>query len=87
MQGIGPNFVPDVLDRNIYDEIIPVAEANAYAVARQLGKTDGVLIGISGGAALWAGMQLAQREENQGKTIVVLLPDSGERYLSTDLYK
>ncbi len=87
LQGIGPNFVPDVLDRNIYDEIIPVAEANAYAVARQLGRTDGVLVGISGGAALWAGMQLAQREENQGKTIVVLLPDSGERYLSTDLYK
>lgn len=87
LQGIGPNFVPDVLNRDIYDEIIPVAEADAFAVARQLGKTDGVLIGISGGAALWAGMQLALREENQGKTIVVMLPDSGERYLSTDLYK
>ena len=87
IQGIGANFVPGVLNREVYDEIITVSDDNAFASARQLGKTDGVLVGISGGAALWAGLQLAQRPENEGKTIVVLLPDSGERYLSTDLYK
>ena len=87
LQGIGANFVPGVLNREVYDEIITVTEDNAFACARQMGKTDGVLVGISGGAALWAGLQLAKRPENEGKTIVVLLPDSGERYLSTDLYK
>ena len=87
LQGIGANFVPGVLDREIIDEIVTVTEADAYATGRQLGKTDGVLIGISGGAALWTALQLAKKEENAGKTIVVMLPDSGERYLSTDMFK
>jgi len=87
LQGIGANFVPGVLDRDIYDEIVTVTEDDAYACARSLGKLDGVLIGISGGAALWAALQEAKKEENAGKTIVVMLPDSGERYLSTDLFK
>ena len=87
LQGIGANFVPGVLDRDIYDEIYTVTEENAYATARALGKSDGVLIGISGGAALWTALQLAKQDENAGKTIVVMLPDSGERYLSTDLFK
>ncbi|MBQ3255932.1 MAG: cysteine synthase A [Oscillospiraceae bacterium] len=87
LQGIGANFVPGVLDRDIYDEIVTVTEEDAYACARSLGKLDGVLIGISGGAALWAALREAKKEENAGKTVVVMLPDSGERYLSTDLFK
>lgn len=87
LQGIGANFVPGVLDRELIDEIITVTEADAYETGRMLGRTDGVLVGISGGAALWAALQFAQKEENAGKTIVVLLPDSGERYLSTDMFQ
>jgi len=87
LQGIGANFVPGVLDRELIDEIVMVTEADAYETGRMLGKTDGVLIGISGGAALWAALQLAKKEENAGKTIVVVLPDSGERYLSTEMYQ
>ena len=86
LQGIGANFVPGVLDRDIYDEIVTVTEDDAYDCARAVGKLDGVLIGISGGAALWAALQEAKKDENTGKTIVVMLPDSGERYLSTELY-
>lgn len=86
LQGIGANFVPEVLDTGIYDEIIPVTEEEAYAAAREMGTTEGVLVGISAGAALHAALLLAEREENAGKTIVVLLPDSGDRYLSTELY-
>ena len=86
LQGIGANFVPEVLDRDIIDEIVPVTEAQAYECARLMGKREGVLVGISSGAALYAAVQLAQREENAGKNIVVVLPDTGERYLSTDLY-
>ncbi len=87
LQGIGANFIPGVLDREIYDEVITVVEDDAYEMARTLGKTDGVLIGISGGAALWAALQVAQRAENRGKRIVVMLPDSGERYLSAGLFE
>ena len=87
LQGIGANFVPEVLDTNIYDEIITVTEDEAYAAARLAGTADGILVGISSGAALHAAIQLAAREENTGKTIVVLLPDTGERYLSTDLFR
>jgi len=86
LQGIGANFVPKVLDTSIYDRIIPVTEEQAYAAARLLGKAEGVLAGISSGAALHAAIEEAKRDENVGKTIVVLLPDSGERYLSTGLY-
>lgn len=84
LQGIGANFVPKVLDTKIYDRVIPVTEAQAYAAARLLGRTEGVLVGISSGAALHAACLLA--EENPGKTIVTLLPDTGDRYLSTDLF-
>ena len=87
LQGIGANFVPQVLDTGIYDEIITVTEENAYTAARLAGTKDGILVGISSGAALHAAITLAQCEENQGKTIVVLLPDTGERYLSTDLFR
>lgn len=87
LQGIGANFVPSVLDIGIYDEICPVTEAEAYEAARLLGKTEGVLAGISSGAALHAAIEAAKKEENTGKTIVVLLPDSGERYLSTELFR
>ena len=87
LQGIGANFVPGVLDRDIYDVVVPVTEEDAYACARAVGKLEGVLIGISSGAALWAALQEAKKDENAGKTIVVMLPDSGERYLSTDLFK
>ncbi|MDL2294336.1 cysteine synthase A [Ruminococcaceae bacterium OttesenSCG-928-D13] len=86
LQGIGAGFVPKVLDTAIYDEVIPVREADAYAASRQMGEAEGILVGISAGAALWAALQLANRPENAGKAIVVLLPDSGERYLSTPLY-
>ena len=87
LQGIGANFVPAVLDTSVYDEIITVTTQQAYAAARGMGKAEGVLVGISSGAALHAAMELAKREENHGKTIVVLLPDTGDRYLSTDLFK
>ena len=86
LQGIGAGFVPEVLDTSVYDEVIPVAEADAYAAGRQLARREGVLAGISSGAALWAALQLAKRPENKGKTIVVLLPDTGDRYLSTPLF-
>ena len=87
LQGIGANFVPAVLDRSLLDEIIPVETQDAFQTARQLAARQGVLAGISGGAALWAAMQVAARPENAGKNIVTLLPDSGERYLSTDLFE
>ena len=86
LQGIGANFVPAVLDRSILDEIIPVTEADAYALGRQLGKREGILAGISAGAALWAALQVAKRPESRGRTVVVLLPDTGDRYLSTPLF-
>ena len=87
LQGIGANFVPTVLNTEIYDEIIPVTEEDAYAAGRQIGRTEGVLVGISSGAALWAAIQVAKRPENQGKRIVVLLPDTGDRYLSTPMFQ
>ena len=86
LQGIGANFVPSVLDTSVYDEVLPVSEEAAYAAARELGRTEGILCGISSGAALHAALQAAIRPENAGKTIVVLLPDTGERYLSTALF-
>ena len=86
IQGIGAGFVPDVLNTKVYDEIIPVANEDAFATGRLIGKTEGVLVGISSGAATWAAIQLAKRPENKGKTIVVLLPDTGDRYLSTPLF-
>ncbi len=86
LQGIGANFVPEVLNTAIYDEVIPVTEDDAYAAGRTLGRTEGVLAGVSSGAALWAAIQLAKRPENQGRTIVVLLPDTGDRYLSTPMF-
>ncbi len=86
LQGIGANFVPKILDRSLLNEVIPVAQPDAEETARRLGREEGILCGISGGAALWAGLQLAARAENRGKTIVVLLPDGGERYLSTGLF-
>ncbi len=86
IQGIGAGFVPDVLDTSIYDEIIPVKDEDAFAVGRQIGRREGVLVGISSGAAVWAAIELAKRPENEGKTIVVLLPDTGDRYLSTPMY-
>ncbi len=86
IQGIGAGFVPDVLDTKIYDEIIPVDNDDAFAVGKEMGHREGVLVGISSGAALWAAIELAKRPENAGKTIVVLLPDTGDRYLSTPLF-
>ena len=86
LQGIGAGFVPKALNTVVYDEIIPVTESAAYSAARQLGRWEGFLAGISSGAALWAAMELARREENRDKTIVVLLPDGGDRYLSTHLF-
>ena len=86
IQGIGAGFVPEVLDTEIYDEILPVENEDAFAFGREMGKTEGVLVGISSGAALYAAVELAKREENAGKTIVVLLPDTGDRYLSTPLF-
>jgi len=86
IQGIGAGFVPDVLDTSIYDEIIKVKNEDAFATGKELSKTEGLLVGISSGAAAWAATELAQRPENVGKTIVVLLPDTGERYLSTPLF-
>ena len=87
LQGIGANFVPELLDREIYDEVITVTEEEAFGAARTLAKTEGILCGISSGAALFAGETLAKRKENTGKNIVVLLPDTGDRYLSTALYE
>ena len=86
LQGIGAGFVPKVLDTDVYDQIITVTEEQAYAAARNLGKNEGILVGISSGAALHAALLLAKEPENKGKTIVVLLPDTGDRYLSTDLF-
>lgn len=86
IQGIGAGFVPDVLDTKIYDEIITVSNEDAFATGREFGRTEGVLVGISSGAALWAAIELAKRPENKGKNIVVLLPDTGDRYLSTTLF-
>ncbi len=86
IQGIGAGFVPEVLDTSIYDEIIPVENDDAFAVGREIGRSEGVLVGISSGAAVWAAIELAKRPENEGKTIVALLPDTGDRYLSTPLF-
>ncbi|MDD3393700.1 MAG: cysteine synthase A [Anaerotignum sp.] len=86
IQGIGAGFVPDVLDTAIYDEIIPVENEDAFATGKQIGRLEGVLVGISSGAAVWAAIQLAKRPENKGKDIVALLPDTGERYLSTPMF-
>ena len=86
LQGIGANFVPEVLDRVVIDEVITATEADAFSAAREFGRKQGVLLGISSGAALWAAKEIACRPENEGKTIVALLPDSGERYLSTALF-
>ena len=86
IQGIGAGFVPDVLNTKIYDEIITVANEDAFATGKLMGRSEGVLVGISSGAALWAAIELAKRPENEGKTIVVLLPDTGDRYLSTPLF-
>lgn len=86
LQGIGANFIPEVLDRAVYDEVVPVTEADAYAMGRLLGRREGVLAGISSGAALWAAVEVAKRPESEGKTVVVLLPDTGDRYLSTEMF-
>ena len=86
IQGIGAGFVPDVLDTKVYDEIILVSNEDAFATGKAVGKNEGVLVGISSGAATWAAIELAKRPENEGKTIVVLLPDTGDRYLSTPLF-
>ena len=86
IQGIGAGFVPEVLDTKIYDEIIPVENDDAFKVGQEIGHNDGVLVGISSGAAVWAAIELAKRPENEGKTIVALLPDTGDRYLSTPLF-
>lgn len=86
IQGIGAGFVPDVLDTKVYDEIIPVSNEAAFEAGKLIGKSEGVLVGISSGAAVWAAIELAKKPENEGKTIVVLLPDTGDRYLSTPLF-
>jgi cysteine synthase A len=87
LMGIGANFIPDNLDRSIYDEVIAVTEEQAYSAARRLGADEGILVGISSGAALHAALTVAERPENAGKTIAVLLPDTGDRYLSTPLFR
>ncbi len=87
IQGIGANFVPEVLDTGIYDQIIPVTNEDAYQLGREMGQVEGLLVGISAGAALWAAIELAKQPENQGKTIVALLPDTGDRYLSTPMFQ
>lgn len=87
IQGIGAGFVPEILDTTVYDEIIPVANEDAFALGRKIGRREGVLVGISAGAAVWAAIEIARRPENEGKNIVVLLPDTGDRYLSTPMYE
>ena len=87
IQGIGAGFVPDVLKREIVDEIIPVSDADAFSTGRMIGRKEGILVGISSGAALFAAIEIAKKEENEGKTIVVLLPDTGDRYLSTPMFE
>jgi len=87
IQGIGANFVPEVLDTKIYDEVLPVADEDAFASARLVGRLEGLLVGISAGAAVWAAVEAAKRPENEGKTIVTILPDTGDRYLSTALFE
>ena len=87
LQGIGANFIPEVLDKNIYDEIITVSDEAAYETGREIGKLEGVLVGITSGAAVWVASELARREENEGKMIVALLPDTGDRYLSTPMFE
>ena len=87
IQGIGAGFVPEVLNTDIYDEIIPVADEDAFAAGKLIGRTEGFLVGISSGAALWAAIEVAGRPENKGKTVVVLLPDTGDRYLSTPMFE
>ena len=86
LQGIGAGFIPEILDTTVYDEVIPVTSEDAFETGRMLGKREGVLVGISSGAALWAAIEVAKRPENGGKTVVVLLPDTGDRYLSTEMY-
>ena len=86
IQGIGAGFIPDTLDTEIYDEIIAVKNEDAFVTGREIARTDGILVGISSGAALWAATQVAARPENKGKRIVVIFPDTGERYLSTALF-
>lgn len=86
IQGIGAGFVPEVLDTTLYDEVITVESDDAFAIAREIGREEGVLVGISSGAAVWAALELAKRPENEGKTIVAILPDTGERYLSTPMF-
>lgn len=86
IQGIGAGFVPEILDTTVYDEIIPVANEDAFSTGCEIGRHEGVLVGISSGAAVWAAIEAAKRSENEGKTIVVLLPDTGDRYLSTELF-
>lgn len=86
LQGIGAGFIPEVLDTTVYDEILPITEQQAYEAGRMLGRTEGIVTGISSGAALYAAIEVAKRSENEGKTVVVLLPDTGDRYLSTPLF-
>ncbi len=86
LQGIGAGFIPEILDTTVYDEVIPVTSEDAFETGRLLGKREGVLVGISSGAALWAAIEVAKRPENEGKTVVVRLPDTGDRYLSTEMY-
>lgn len=86
LQGIGAGFIPEILDTTVYDEVIPVTSEDAFETGRLLGKKEGVLVGISSGTALWAAIEVAKRPENEGKTVVVLLPDTGDRYLSTEMY-
>lgn len=86
IQGIGAGFVPEVLDTTLYDEVITVESDDAFAIGREIGREEGVLVGISSGAAVWAALELAKRRENEGKTIVAILPDTGERYLSTPMF-
>ena len=87
IQGIGAGFIPEILDTKIYDEVIPVPDEMAIETAKEFAKSEGILIGISGGAALWTAVQIAKRSENEGKNIVVILPDTGERYLSTEIFE
>ena len=87
IQGIGAGFVPDTLNTEVYDEVIPVTNDDAFETGRLIGRKQGVLVGISAGAALWAAIELAKKPENEGKNIVVLLPDTGDRYLSTPLFR